>query len=153
MVTKFLRNWINLLVNQMVLPRLSIATYSRRRYNFSHRILVDGFSTEDVGIMVKLPEGIRSVIIRIYQGLVIVGERCANLINFMGLFLVGKNSLKGLIISCGAILDGQPKDATDDLRKGWLLGTVNRLSHTLQQSLIPRRQSAPIVFQLRSHDS
>ena len=55
--------------------------------------------------MDKLFEGIRSVTTRIYKGLVIVEKGYANLTRFMGLFLVGKNPLKGPIIGCGAILD------------------------------------------------
>ena len=36
-------------------------------------------------------------------------------------FAYNKNTLKRPIIGCGAILDGQPKAAADDLGKGWSL--------------------------------
>jgi hypothetical protein len=63
--------------------------------------------------MDKLFEGIRSVTTHIYMGLVIIAKECANFTRFMGLFLVGKNTLKRPIIGCRTILDNQ-KAAADD---------------------------------------
>jgi hypothetical protein len=68
--------------------------------------------------MDKLFEGIRSITTRIYEELVIIEKGCANFTLFMGLFLVGKNTLKRPIIGCGAILDSQPKLLPMILEKG-----------------------------------
>ncbi len=76
------------------------------------------FSTGAVHTVDKLFEGIRSVTTRIYKGLVIIEKGCANFTRFMGLFLVGENTLKRPIIGCGAILDGHPKLLPMILEKG-----------------------------------